>query len=212
MTRTPRVSPRAVAVIGAAAASLVLVSAAIGHYNRPNYTYGSSSCENASDPVNVVFYGTAAANHRAYDHVRRHTGWDRYNGNDQWIRNHGECERMYDQLASGRFSRFHARFFGNGHKDDKGRWETSTGAHHEDWVWTCPGHAVDKGTVDEPTDNGSGFDQGRRELAQQMYDAKHHPIYYERGRNTRSFKQCDGDKAGSDGLIAWILVGRRYPK
>lgn len=211
---------RTLCYAGLLVTSMLLVPAAMGHFDRPWYTYGDSGCEHREDPINVIFYGTAATNHHVFEHTIRHTGWQEtggdLNGGDQYIKDrHTGCARNYEQIASGSGSRFHVRFFGNPHKDDKGRWETSADPHHEDLVAPpqCfpAGHAVDKGTKEEPTENGSGFDWGRRELDAQYYSPHHHPVYYERGKNTRSFEQCDGDEAGSNGTIAWIRVGHRYP-
>jgi hypothetical protein len=79
-------------------------------------------------------------------------------------------------------------------------------AHHEDFVWYC-GHAVDKGGLS----NGlsSGFDQGRRAI----YDA-FHGVHDCAGAtywgNTREFKQCDGDYAGSNGNVGWWRIPDGY--
>lgn len=46
---------------------------------------------------------------------------------------------------------------------------------------------------------GSGFDWGRRELAQKLFDGGHTSQQNQYWGNTANFKQCDGDYAGSAG-------------
>jgi hypothetical protein len=96
-----------------------------------------------------------------------------------------------------------------GHRDSNGRWETVGTPHHEDFVVPC-GHAVDKGAVDRKnyrTRQGSGFDQGRRKIRQKVNN-RNHDIKIRYLGNTTSFKQCDGDYAGSNGNVLWVSMGR----
>ena len=108
---------------------------------------------------------------------------------------------MHTQRASGLGSRFHVRVRGQ-HQDPALGWVAVAGAHHEDLVlFPIPcGHAVDSNGP-----GGSGFDQGRDELEQQLVAAGHVSSRVWWG-NTQSFKQCDGDYAGSDGWTVFISL------
>lgn len=78
-------------------------------------------------------------------------------------------------------------------------WTTTGDAHHEDLVMFPPcGHAVD-----ESGPEGSGFDQARDELRARFTVAGHATSVVWWG-NTQSFRQCDGDYAGSDGWAVFI--------
>jgi hypothetical protein len=86
--------------------------------------------------------------------------------------------------------------------------------HHEDHIvtdeWDCV-HAVDKGGIDKGENLYSGFDWGRDELWAWMKNySDHHPSEYVRWNNTREFKQCDEDWAGSHGAVVWIGVPDTY--
>ena len=77
-------------------------------------------------------------------------------------------------------------------------------AHHEDTI-VYPGcHAVDANGPD-----GSGFDQGRRRL-RELFAAGGHGWRSQFWGNTRSFRQCDGDYAGSDGYVVFLRVDHAH--
>ena len=176
--------------------------------------------ERERDPVTVVFYGYAKAS-RALNHVQAHTGWSVRPTPRQSFETWGNCGKTYGELASGRFweDRFHVRVRKASRR--YGTWGTTALAtpHHEDYIWWNPGfqspqdkikciHAVDKGGVG-PNGGGlySGFMRGRDELVNRMTTSAHHrPVYMAYWQNTREFKQCDQDWAGSDGYVAWVKI------
>lgn len=128
------------------------------------------------------------------------------------------CRLALHQRADGgsRDDRNHVRLRQRSGRDRYGRRLTLGDAHFENHVGEGPfkgcglggGHAVSKGTLKEPTSQGSGFDQGRRA----MRDA-----WLRRGRNaderfagnTHPFKQCDGDEAASNGEVAYMAIPKR---
>lgn len=155
---------------------------------------------NGIDPINVVFtiWGTWG---RAESQVESHAGWTASSGSAQAFTDHGGCVAMHTQRASGHGSRFHIRLRGQ-HADATLGWTATAAAHHEDFVllpFAC-GHAVDANGA-----AGSGFDQGRDELVRRFTSAGHSSSRVWWG-NTQSFKQCDGDYAGSDGWTEFIQL------
>jgi len=190
------------ALVTAVLALTALAGAARAHFQTYPYTLTScpASYDHQVDPINDVFYGSATAT-RTLNHIRFHTGWSSSGGSMQSFSSEGVCGEMDGQVASGAVwqSRFHIRVKRT--YDDDPTWGiTSRGdAHHEDFVWYC-GHAVDKGGIS--TGLWSGFDQGRRAI----YDAflgQHTYAGVTYWGNTREFKQCDGDYAGSNGNVGW---------
>jgi hypothetical protein len=177
------------------------VSSAEAHFDASSkYTYSGcpGTTENRVDPINVVFtsWGTWG---RAISQIGSHAGWTDTSGSEQAFVDHGICYPMHAQLASGLGSRFHIRVRGQ-HPDATLGWTATGDAHHEDFV-TFPvpcGHAVDSNGA-----QGSGFDQGRDELERRFADAGHATERVWWG-NTRSFKQCDGDYAASDGWTVFV--------
>jgi hypothetical protein len=153
---------------------------------------------NRVDPVNVVFtvWGTWG---RAVSQGESHAGWENTSGTSQSFLDHGSCYTMHAQRASGSGTRFHIRVRGQ-HPDAALGWTATGDAHHEDLVaFPIPcGHAVDSNGP-----GGSGFDQGRDELEARFAAAGHSTSRAWWG-NTQSFKQCDGDYAGSDGWVVFI--------
>jgi hypothetical protein len=133
--------------------------------------------------------------------IESHAGWTDTLGSNQYFVDHGNCALMHEQRASGTLTRFHIRVRGQ-HFDATLGWTATGDAHHEDFVvFPIPcGHAVDS---DGPS--GSGFDRGRDELEQRFASAGH-PTYRLWWGNTQSFKQCDGDYAGSDGWTTFIQL------
>jgi len=179
------------------------VAPALGHFDASDrYTHRScpASVANRTDPVNVVFtvWGTWG---RAESQTETHAGWTSTSGSSQSFVDHGGCFAMHTQRASGLGSRFHVRVRGQ-HSDQTLGWVGAASAHHEDLVlFPLPcGHAVDSNGP-----GGSGFDQGRDELERRLAAAGHASSRAWWG-NTQSFKQCDGDYAGSDGWIAVISL------
>jgi hypothetical protein len=191
----------AVAVLALAA----LAVQANAHFQTYQYTLTAcpASYDHQVDPINDVFYANATDD-RVLNHLQFHTGWTDTGGSMQYFSSEGVCAEMAGQLASGFVfqSRYHIRVRRT--FDADATWGiTSRGdAHHEDLVWYC-GHAVDKGGVSSGL--SSGFDQGRRAI----YDALS-GIHTYGGTtywgNTREFKQCDGDFAGSNGNVGWWRI------
>jgi hypothetical protein len=153
---------------------------------------------NRVDPVNVVFTGWGTWG-RAVSQIESHAGWTDSSGSSQTFLDHGACYAMHAQRASGSGTRFHVRVRGQ-HPDDALGWTATGDAHHEDLVvFPIPcGHAVDSNGS-----GGSGFDQGRDEL-EQRFVAAGHATWRVWWGNTRTFEQCDGDYAASDGWTVFV--------
>jgi hypothetical protein len=168
-----------------------------------------------------------------HGHVEYHTDWTFHSDeNAQGIQDGGcELAEAKHQVASesgGGNDRYHMRMWQLDGLDDKGRHNTVGTPHHEDWVdWnpiSAPGcgtgpftgkHAVDKGEYDPTSPNGSttpegsGFDKARRKVARLFNNPRQaHDVSYHRWPNTRSVIQCDEDPAASNGIVAWISMGR----
>jgi hypothetical protein len=183
------------------AVALLSASAAQAHFDASS-RYTQLSCPGAAatsaDPVNVVFHGWGTWG-RAQSQVSTHAGWSSSSGTTQHLLDHGGCYAQHTQRASGEGSRFHVRLRGQ-HWDASLGWAAAGAAHHEDLVLfprPC-GHAVDANGA-----AGSGFDQGRNELEVRLVAAGH-PAARAWWGNTQSFRQCDGDYAGSDGWVAFV--------
>jgi hypothetical protein len=177
-------------------------------YRTSHYTYNDSTCHKRSDPVNLILSGPNATAGYVGDRVYLVTGWNSHSGSTQRFLTGGKCSKMDGQLASGTFGRYHVRWNRLAGRNRRGQPGVSADPHHEDWACALPPfHAVDKGSVDpahyDPTDQGSGFDQGRRELIEQ-FGGK---AGWANWGNTKAFKQCDGDWAGSDGWTAFVQMG-----
>jgi hypothetical protein len=188
-------------VIGATLVTVLgLAASASAHFNTGLYTHNGCPGTNTNrvDPINFVFdiWGTWD---RAMSQMRTHSGWYDQGGSTQTFVDHGNCYQMISQAASAGVSssRFHIRLHPI-HHDDYVGWTSVGDAHHEDFVWYCPGHAVDSNGS-----NGSGFDQGRRQLRTAFSNAGHSWTSVWWG-NTQNFRQCDGDYAGSDGYTVWV--------
>jgi hypothetical protein len=188
-------------VLALGASVLVLAGVAQAHLDSGDgYTHAGCPADptNRVDPVNVVFHGWGTWG-RAVAQLESHAGWTATTGSAQSFLDHGTCYPLHAQRSSGQASRFHVRIRGQ-HPDTTFGWTATADAHHEDLVllpWPC-GHAVD---ADGP--GGSGFDRGRDELRARFAAAGHASEKRWWG-NTQSFKQCDGDYAGSDGWTVWI--------
>jgi hypothetical protein len=185
--------------------ALVFVARSPAHFDSSG-RYTHSACpvadSTSSDPVNVVFHAWGTWG-RAQGQVESHAGWRSSSGSAQVFLDHGGCSPQHTQRASGEGSRYHVRARGE-HWDTALGWAALAAAHHEDLVlFPLPcGHAVDSnGSA------GSGFDQGRDELERRFRDAGHTTSRVWWG-NTRSFKQCDGDYAASDGWTLFVRLHR----
>jgi hypothetical protein len=192
---------RLVLVLAAVAVLALVASPAFAHFDAADrYTHDAcpAAPANRVDPINVVFTGWGTWG-RAQSQVEAHAGWTETTGSTQSFGDHGGCFTMNSQRASGHAARFHARFRGQ-HPDPALGWTTTADAHHEDLVWfpAACGHAVDSNGP-----GGSGFDQGRDELERRFAEAGHATRRVWWG-NTQSFKQCDGDYAGSDGWTTFV--------
>jgi hypothetical protein len=183
-----------IAALGVAGAARAHFDSGERHTQRECPPSGSTRV----DPVNVVFYGWGTWG-RAVSQIEAHAGWTATSGSTQFFVDHGGCRAPHAQRASGTGSRFHVRIRGQ-HPDPELGWTATGDAHHEDLVLLplpC-GHAVDSNGP-----GGSGFDQGRDELRDRFAAAGHpwHEVWW---GNTQSFKQCDGDYAGSDGWTLFV--------
>jgi hypothetical protein len=175
--------------------------AAAAHFDSgARYTHHRCPASAATrvDPLNVVFFGWGTWG-RAASQIESHAGWTATSGSTQYLVDHGGCRPPHAQRASGLGARFHVRIRGQ-HQDPELGWTAVGDAHHEDLVLLplpC-GHAVDSNGP-----GGSGFDQGRDELRNRFAAAGHawHAVWW---GNTQSFKQCDGDYAGSDGWTFFV--------
>lgn len=198
-------------LVSMAVAIVALSGSASSWAHFQTYEYTLSGCPASSDrqvdPVNFVFWSSGSSSN-ALSNVSFHAGWANTSGTTQYFSDHNVCRAMDGQRASGgsTSSRFHIRV--EQIADSDPIWGTTSrgDAHHEDFVWTClpPSHAVDKNGS-----NGSGFDQGRRELRTKL-EAGGHAWESHYWGNTRNFQQCDGDYAGSDGYTVFVQITHRH--
>lgn len=187
----------ALAVAVVATAGAVVATTARADFSPGFYTHGScaGTQESRIDPINFVFWDWGTWD-RAINNIQSHAGWGDNGGSGQYFFDHGNCYSMIDQRASGgtASTRFHIRLHPI-HSDPSLGWTTIGDAHHEDLTY-C-GHAVDSNGA-----NGSGFDQGRREL-RILLENGGHGWYSEWWGNTQNFQQCDNDYASSDGYTVF---------
>jgi hypothetical protein len=185
-------------ILGAA-----LAGPASAHFDASSrYTHQGcpALAENRVDPVNVAFHAWGTWG-RAASQIESHAAWTSSSGSGQSFADHGGCYDAHAQRASGEGTRFHVRIRGQ-HPDPSLGWTATGDAHHEDLVvFPVPcGHAVDSNGP-----GGSGFDQGREEL-RRRFEAAGHSTHRAWWGNTRSFKQCDGDYASSDGWVVFVAL------
>lgn len=190
-------------VAGLVALGAALAAPASAHFDASSrYTHRGcpETAANRVDPINVVFHAWGTWG-RAVSQIESHAGWTSTSGSTQSFTDHGACYDAHAQRASGEGTRFHVRVRGQ-HADPSLGWTATGDAHHEDLVvFPVPcGHAVDSNGP-----GGSGFDQGREEL-RIRFEAAGHPTYRMWWGNTRSFKQCDGDYASSDGWVVFVAL------
>jgi hypothetical protein len=187
------------------------------HFQSGLYSHKRSDCESRTDPITIVFYGYGIAD-RANNHVRHHTGWGGGTGGGQYFASHGVCGAGTRHAENGTFTRYHIRMRSTTHSDIA--WgQTATGTpHHEDWITGDPGchggfggHAVDKGGVSQGPLSWSGFDMGRLRIFNALDGKPGHTFAGSvNWGNTQEFKQCDDDKAGSNGIVYWIRIPNNY--
>ena len=185
----------------AAAAVLVLALAgsASADFNTGYYTHNGCPGVNTNrvDPINFVFYDWGTWD-RAVSQIYTHAGWTDKGGSTQYFVDHStNCNAMIAQEANAAVynTRFHIRLHPI-HSDPIIGWTTTADAHHEDF--SLCGHSVDQNGS-----NGSGFDQGRRQL-RILFENAGHTWYSQYWGNTQSFKQCDGGYASSDGYTVFM--------
>lgn len=207
------------AALSACACALALALVAPAQAAKsPWYTYAKGTgCSRQVDPVNVIFFGRDATAARTDAFVGRYMGWGVTDSSTQGFVT-PRCRLARHQRADGdgNDSRNHVRLRQRDRRRGQRRRFTMGDAHHEDFTGRGPfggcglggGHAVDKGSVKERTPEGSGFDQGRRLMANRWAQRGRYVKYVYKG-NTRAFQQCDGDKAGSDGWVAYMSIPRR---
>lgn len=176
-----------------------LATPAQAHFSAGTYTYrngGPCTAGNRVDPVTVVFYSSATGA-RSLNHVQFHGGWTHTSGTAQYFLSHGACQPMNGQRADGGTfsSRYHIRARTTYHSDPT--WGiTAMGSPHYDNLTWC-GHAVPP----------NGFNNGRAEIVRIMDPSPHHTLAgYVNWGNTQSMRQCNGDMAASNGLVAWLSV------
>lgn len=193
---------RLLQVVGAIAVS-VAAGPAWAHFDSSGQ-YTHKGCPgvvaNRVDPINIVFY-TWGTWDRALSQTQSHAGWSDTSGSDQYFVDHGNCALRHGQRANGDglSSRYHIRVRGQ-HSDTTFGWTSTGDAHHEDFVTSCPGHAVDQNGP-----SGSGFDQGRRQLLA-TFDNAGHSWFETFWGNTQTLLQCDGGGASSDGWVDFIQL------
>jgi hypothetical protein len=170
---------------------------AFAHFDTTNYSCpgGGSGCHGAIDPVSLVLYGPDAWYTRARRILEDETGWYGDDSANQAIGSHGICDPMDGESKTDCdvCSRNHVRLNKTYHRDLKNRWETLGTPHDEDFVLSCPGHAV------------VSFNSARNRILNAM-----NPPYaysYQYWGNTAVLRQCDGRGASSDGYVVWINIG-----
>jgi hypothetical protein len=165
------------------------------HFSSSEYSYPSSSCSGAVDPVTLVLYGDNANDDRAQSLVQRETGWGGDQDNaGQYAGSHGLCTPMdgqsFDNCAV--CNRKHVRYNQTHHRDGLGRLET-VGTPHEERITTC-GHVT------------FSYLSARNAILFAMDPPfTDNTVHYD--GNTAALRQCDGSYASSDGYSQWINIG-----
>lgn len=195
------------ATLVALAASLI-VAVAQAHFEVSHYTRPGNSCGNSVvDPNNVVFYGRHGyPSHGAHLMRKYGDGWTNSDGTSQSVWTHGECRALTGQRADdcGVCNRHHMRFFLN-----KGRvgvkYHTVSDAHTD--VLTCrPVGSLPNCIPCHKNRTPSGSNDGRLIVANALRHAVPR-IFYEKWGNNGGIKQCDGQKARSDGYVLYLGTG-----
>ena len=207
----------AAAIVTLTTLSLPATAKAIGIGESGHYSFTGSDCAQGGrvDPVGVLFVGPHANARNVAAQVSRQAGWEQelFHGT-QWLWVHTgngnySCNGTnFQQATQPDFppgKRYHVRlWFIPATKDSKPRKTVGT-PHHED-LTECEGLIPDVGhSVDSNGPEGSGFDQGRKQLARRFF-AHGRPVIEEKWGNSEDFPQCDGDWAGSNGLGAAVTI------
>jgi hypothetical protein len=202
----------AVVAVAACLWVLVLTPPAARAWEVDSYSRGSCN-RDTSDPLGVYFYGPRSGVSNTADQIELHVGWT---DTDGWFQSFQRLTFYFqsrsniicksnDTERANHFgyqnTRFHIRLW------DLPSYEKGTlgTPHHEDWVGSCGSHG--NHAVDENgSPDGSGFDRGRRAVAGDFRDDGHR-VHQEYWGNTRNFRQCDGQNAGSNGVGVDIRIG-----
>jgi hypothetical protein len=195
-----RLSKFAVAL--AAATALLTAAPASAHFEWRDYSW-NDGCLSWVDPISAIFYGNGDID-RIRNHINHHAGWgESSGGGDQYFMDHGSCQGIDAERASGSFweSRYHIRLNQNADWDATFGYASWGTPHYEDIVGGC--HAV------RETVNGwSGFDMGRAELYYTLSPG--HYTFTENWGNTAWMQQCDGAFAYSNGTVRFFWIPWEY--
>lgn len=191
--------------------------------------YNGSGQLRYADPITAVMVGTGANSHYNVQGIlNRKVGWeDRAWENEQWYWDHGDCKVNNVQGSDVPiFTAYHGPYKNNrwhvrgrtqeGHP--KGQNWTVMTPHRDVWInryqdasgtVRCKGVSIGpydaNGThyVHKQNGNGSGFDRGREALVQRL-----RPYFVSRVNwgNTQTMKQCNMQKAGANGYVAYFRV------
>lgn len=190
-------------------AALAAATGAPGALNMKWYSFDDLNCTHRVDPVTVIFF------YNGYQtwvnrHIPHHGVWTSdvtYEGIEktQKFWDAGYCTQQWGAFASGPFweTRYHIRFR-EGHYFDATFGNFSIGTPHHETNVSC-GHAVDR-TID----GWSGYDKGRRQLANTMAINGPHYSYYKYVGNSALMTQCNGWTAGSNGQARYIRIDSLY--
>ena len=164
------------------------------------YSFGDQACTNPTDPVSVIFYGSATSD-RTSNHIGFHTNWGNtiLDGSDQYFVTGGYCNALDGQRADDNAfeSRHHIRWKASNVVDpDIGQVTIGT-PHYED-IQFC------KHAVRETVDGWSGYDRGRRKIYELMNSG--HYNYTKYVGNSAKMTQCDGGVAWSNGQARYVQI------
>lgn len=197
-------------------AMLPAVADSFPDWSAPYSAKPGYGCSNTvwKDPVTVVFNGDEARAPNTARAVEQHLGWTNQDGGSQsllvkdklssgsWVY---LCNALDEQRANGGSvsTRKHIRLWRIPASSGDSMKVAAT-PHNEGYnILKCLSHFVFR---NDPTD-GSGFDQGRRSI--QNGFSSHSQSTTNWG-NTRSFQQCDGGWAGSNGTGVVISMGHLH--
>jgi hypothetical protein len=187
---------------------------AVAEFQSGLYSHDDGGCASRVDPITFVFFAEATG-WRTYNHIRAHTGWRGDTDANQFFASHGYCRQSYAEAYNGDSSetRYHVRLRQTAEWDDTYGYTTVATPHYELWADDCswgglPGHGVEEGSIDNPYDSWSGFDNGREIIWNFMAGTNAHwwqPATY--WGNTAEMSQCGGRwYAGSNGKVYWLTI------
>ncbi len=207
----------AVALASGAAIVIVLATAQFSRASHQisstgHYSHSNGSCTSKVDPVTIVFTGSASTGN-VNQNLIQHTALD--HGASPFPQNFstsGQClQQTVDKSSCALLACTRDHIRGRQAAVTNPTYGTTTQAtpHHEDWVTAAIGcfpgnHAVDKGGLQ--TGGTSGFDRGRTLVFNGFNGQSGHTITTFNWGNTMEFAQCDGDMAGSNGLVYYITI------